>query len=290
MAVFSLSFTRHGNVVNPIAEKNHASALRSSATTATAAASSRFARVFSVAGQVARVATSAATKAASAVSTIAAVKATVASDASFSKKVSSVLSGIDTLLTDQLGLSNTFVDLLAYDFGISEGSRLPTIFDFRELVSLFDFGSSDVDPVGTTSAVIQEKTNQDAINSLVRQASTILAARTIADLSFSSADDARSSLTTVADNIDLLCETMDDDTLYAALQDLRSSAVMSIDSISLRLPRLQSYTPCKTLPSLVVAHTLYGSIDRETDIIARNRIVNPMFVPGGVPMEVLSND
>jgi prophage DNA circulation protein len=38
----------------------------------------------------------------------------------------------------------------------------------------------------------------------------------------------------------------------------------------------------------VLAHRLYGDLAAETDLVARNRIPNPAFVPGGHPLEVLS--
>ena len=42
-----------------------------------------------------------------------------------------------------------------------------------------------------------------------------------------------------------------------------------------------------TLPALVITHTLYGNVDKEQDVIARNRIQHPGFTPGGEVLEVL---
>ncbi len=51
-----------------------------------------------------------------------------------------------------------------------------------------------------------------------------------------------------------------------------------------------SHTPAFTLPSLVLAQELYGSVDQEADIIARNSISNPLLVIGGTALEVLGRD
>ena len=56
------------------------------------------------------------------------------------------------------------------------------------------------------------------------------------------------------------------------------------------LPHLEKYTPPETLPSLVLTHRIYGSIEHEADLIARNNISNPALVPGGQELEVLVRD
>jgi prophage DNA circulation protein len=41
-----------------------------------------------------------------------------------------------------------------------------------------------------------------------------------------------------------------------------------------------------TLPALVVAHRVYGDATRADEIVSRNRVRHPGFVPGGIALEV----
>ncbi len=54
------------------------------------------------------------------------------------------------------------------------------------------------------------------------------------------------------------------------------------------LPRLLRYVPPATVPSLVLAHRLYGDVALEADLVARNRVARPGFMLGGQALEVLS--
>ncbi len=69
---------------------------------------------------------------------------------------------------------------------------------------------------------------------------------------------------------------------------LRADLVKAIPGTALEQARLIRFTPLVTLPSLVLAHNLYGDLSREADLLARNRIQNPAFVTGGVELEILS--
>ena len=84
---------------------------------------------------------------------------------------------------------------------------------------------------------------------------------------------------------ELLLSTEDDD-FYTALYNLQTSVSRDIDERSRQLARLASYTLNASLPAIVVTHDLYGNINEESEIIARNKISHPLFVPGGIPIEV----
>jgi prophage DNA circulation protein len=57
------------------------------------------------------------------------------------------------------------------------------------------------------------------------------------------------------------------------------------------LARLQAYTPAITEPAVVIAQRLYGSAgldSRADELIARNRVKHPGFVPGSVTIQVVT--
>jgi len=55
------------------------------------------------------------------------------------------------------------------------------------------------------------------------------------------------------------------------------------------LAHLYAYTPAQTEPALVIAQRLYGDPTRAGEIVARNAVIHPLFVPGGQALEVLGD-
>jgi prophage DNA circulation protein len=45
---------------------------------------------------------------------------------------------------------------------------------------------------------------------------------------------------------------------------------------------LRTYAPAETMSALVLAHALYGDALRSGEIVARNRVQHPGFVPATV--------
>jgi prophage DNA circulation protein len=173
--------------------------------------------------------------------------------------------------------------------------NLPTSL-FNAFARLFDFGrstnaystlSSDSIPQ-TTSARIAQAANRDAINALIRQTAIAEAARTASTINFISYDAAVGVMTKLLDAIDAEV-LLASDSVYATLVDLRAAVVKDINSRGADLARIIQYTPVRTEPALVIAQRLYGDATRAEEIIARNNIRHPLFVPGGVPLEVLSD-
>lgn len=77
--------------------------------------------------------------------------------------------------------------------------------------------------------------------------------------------------------------------LFDALLGLRAAVVQDIRVRGAKLPRIQHYTPTAVLPAHVLAHKIFGDATRAEEIIARNRVKHPGFVPAGSTLEVLTN-
>jgi prophage DNA circulation protein len=133
--------------------------------------------------------------------------------------------------------------------------------------------------------------NDRALNQLVKTQAVIAASLLSAQTNYSSRDDALAVQQVVLDQIDLLSYQVNDD-LYAALAALRSAVVTDIVARSADLARITSYMLPETAPALVIAQRLYGTnavLDASEEIIARNKVLHPGFVPGGTVLEVLSD-
>ncbi|HEY1136568.1 MAG TPA: DNA circularization N-terminal domain-containing protein [Xanthomonadaceae bacterium] len=93
----------------------------------------------------------------------------------------------------------------------------------------------------------------------------------------------------LVDELDRVSEATTDDRLHQALADLRAAVVRDINQRAAELARVVAYVPADTVPALVVAYRLYSVADRDDEIVSRNRISHPGFVPGGVALEVLDD-
>jgi len=154
---------------------------------------------------------------------------------------------------------------------------------------MFDFGSDWPSTPGSTPSRNQVTANQVATIAAVRQAATIGAAATSSEMDFASLQDALAIRDIVTGQLEIQMDTCSDDTLYTALADLRAAVVRDIAVRGADLALIVPYTPLVTVPALVLAHRLYGDATRADDIITRNQVRNPEFIPGGRPLEVLTN-
>jgi prophage DNA circulation protein len=146
-----------------------------------------------------------------------------------------------------------------------------------------------LDPVAeTTPTRERQNINQAAIALLVKECVIVAACTSVAEVAYTSAGAALDTRDWLVDAIDDLTELMDDDASYAAFAALRAALVAHLTKTATDLPKLASYTPLRTVPALVLSQELYGSIDLAQDVIERNNVRNPVFVPGERVIEVLS--
>lgn len=151
-------------------------------------------------------------------------------------------------------------------------------------VYAFDPGTR---PSGATASRLVEQINFDATQRLTQRLAIIEASLLLTEQTFDSYDAAVLARTEITDLIDDHFDTISDDT-FPVFQQLRTDLCNAIPGTNQDLPRLVQFTPSVTIPSLVLAHTLYGNLDREADLILRNRIKTPGFILGGRALEVLS--
>lgn len=82
-------------------------------------------------------------------------------------------------------------------------------------------------------------------------------------------------------------ESQASDTLYAALQDVKVGMLDDLSRRGAGLPSVVTLTPPSTLPALVQAYRLYQDTTREEELVSRNGLQHPSFVPAGEPLEVI---
>ena len=75
---------------------------------------------------------------------------------------------------------------------------------------------------------------------------------------------------------------------FDALADLRSGVGRYVLGESATASRLRVFTPSTTLPAVVLAYDLYEDAARSDELVTRNGLRHPGFVPAE-PLKVLSS-
>jgi len=215
----------------------------------------------------------------SALSLVGMAKRTMATASDFQRELTNAVDRVQQLVFAPVDLAQTLIDLITagtgeFEASLTDGRRkldeIKTLFDFSPAVS---YGSDD------PSVVMQQ---------LYLHAATAAAAGLTIVVDYDSLDDALGIRDVVLNQINLVTEIVGiDDQLYSDFQDLREAVVRVIDEKASDLAQLAQYTPKFSMPALVLSNDLYGVTDQEQDIIDRNTVRHPGFIPGGNPVEVL---
>lgn len=72
---------------------------------------------------------------------------------------------------------------------------------------------------------------------------------------------------------------------YQALNTLRQALIKHLTAVAASGVRLVNITPAETLPALVLAYRRFGDATRAGEVVQRNRIQHPGFVPA-VPLKI----
>lgn len=132
--------------------------------------------------------------------------------------------------------------------------------------------------------------NNAAVEQLVQAGAVVALVRISAGADYASYDEAIATRDELLDRIEQLQGAADDE-LYAALVDLRRTLASDIEARGADLRRLTRFAMTETTPALALVQRLYGPARLEADLadlLARNGIDEPLFVPGGVSLEVLT--
>jgi prophage DNA circulation protein len=173
----------------------------------------------------------------------------------------------------------------------TENSSAATIDDsfsvYENLISALP--NSDATAIYNTPSRKQQQQNQQAIDQLIKGVATVEAARTMADrqASFSNYSAAIAMQNTLLTALDHSIESGSDNA-YPALANLQSAIIKRVDDIAPGLQRIEHIELAQSVPALVLAHQLYQTADNADELIARNKLAHPLFVPAGQQLEVLT--
>lgn len=204
--------------------------------------------------------------------------------------LSGMLSAPLSLASTVFGLYSSVADL--FDSDDADPSVSPERRALSALMPMFSFdGGRNIKPIQqTTSTRRRQQDNRDALINLFRQAAVVEAVRIAPAAEYETEDDAIRVRDRITDAIDEISEApYTSDAMYAELQKLRTIVVGGVPPAAVALPNLVTLTPPATVPSLVLAYDTYEDAARDVEIVSRNAIKRPGFVPAAVPLRVISN-
>lgn len=206
----------------------------------------------------------------------------------FEAKVRSVIGQVNALIRLPGELAREVVDMVR-----SIGDLGSSIGQIGALFGLAEHGGDLPAVLGDTEERRNERASQAALQQLFSLAASAEVVRAIADTDFASYQDAVAMRDRAADLLDrLMVRSADagDDDGAQAFADLRLAMIRDVTARGGSLARLQSLTPRHAEPALVIAYRTYGgNVEaRAAEIVSRNRIAHPGFVPGGRALQILT--
>lgn len=291
MAVFSLRFVQTGEQPSPAERVDTAAQTTGAADVAEDACCQDFADDFSVASWPEFVAKDAIAVLKDATAAIDAARAGLVPDLSIVRELADATTAFTGALSS---LIQAPLDLATQVFGLAYGVRGSLLRPLDALSALGRLVGWSANPAAvprTTPARQAQAANRTALQAVTRRAALIESARGVAKLDFTAENVTYTRAVALRET---LATAIEDEAAtasapaYAALMDLRAAVVRDISARAIDLPRVSRIVMPVTLPALVVAYRAYGDATREAEIVVRNGIRHPGFVPGGVPLEVLA--
>lgn len=285
-ARFSLSFVESGELAFPLAGNATATQSRLAAANIETSAVADFAKAFKVTGLQDFVAAHASTAITRVFGQVSGGSVRGLGALNFASRATAQLTSALGQLAAPASLGLTIAGFLGVSNYATAGLRWVSLAQsLVRLSQLSGLGMPSAPTVYTPSRQ-QSYVNVAATNALTRQ---VLLAQAVGASSLVEADvyddtiGLRNTLTAALDAESLSAS----DASYAALQDARSMVWKDLTDRSRDGARLTTKTPPDTTPAVVLAYDYYEDAERATDIVTRNRLRHPGFVPP-LPLRVLT--
>tara|TARA_R110002074_G_scaffold253081_2_gene425063 strand:- start:10228 stop:11418 length:1191 start_codon:yes stop_codon:yes gene_type:complete len=201
--------------------------------------------------------------------------------------------GAETARTDFAGqVSAVLADPEAVATGDTPGTVASLLSGFRSVATdeagqaglrdVSSFADTLQSPPPITPSRLIQAGNTSALTTLMAGSALVERSLLASTLDFTSYDDAaalRQRLTGDLNDTALAAADRGDDLSFRALRRLASSVSADLTARGGSLARLTTYTRPQVLPAAVVAYELYGDASRAEELLARNKVAHPLFLP-----------
>lgn len=276
MAVFTLSFARDAEPSSPASGVNaQARAWDKSGQSGTLSCSD-FDAAFTVAGQTAFVVEQAYRAVTGAVARARAALGMEGGDAGQIAGLLGAATGYDFLLWGSVGqnLWSVFQNL-----GAATGKSGARLAGDWQKVAAQDVSTPVIANPGSTRARIAA--NEAAVTAFTRHIAVVECARAMTLAQPESRDAAKDLREGFMDALDAVLADGEgiSSALYASLVETRAATLVALAGAARSAPDVVAYTPAASLPSLALCYRIVGDIGLDADLVARNGIIHPGFVP-----------
>lgn len=290
LAEISVTFVESGENITPGAETDTASLVESAAEAAKQSALEDFLGTFNIEG-LPDFSLDGAIETVNDVITIISTPARILSTGislagGFTQLTNRLINSVKSLISLPSSLAGSLTGLVGGLAGLfprntASGSR--AMLDVANSVSTAPLPY--IDPV--TPQRKQELDNRTAITDLVERTAVAEAAEAQTETDYETTEEAEKIRDELVEAIDKITDAPETpEAVYRAFVVLRAAVVRDMTERAIDLPRLRTVTLPETLPAVVVAHRLLGDATRADEIVSRNRLPHPGFVPGGQPLEI----
>lgn len=285
IARMSLAFQESGEAIEPVVRINSRSFTNSVKISGLSAAYSAFLRAYSVIN-----------KPLSEVNKVIAATQSVANIASTARRAVADVASYRRLLT---GLTSRAMELAQNPAELATQTQNALVFGtfpfigevrtsvdnakqmLNEMRAFFN-GTPDISPDPLSPVSV--------LNDYIKTTATITAAGLIVESPFETIDSLKESAQIVYAQIDAVEDSgFDDSDTLASFRALRVAIRSNIKERADSLPQLRDLLLPESVPAIVLSNTLYGNVDRENDILRRNGLDHPGFLPGASSIKVLTN-
>lgn len=209
-------------------------------------------------------------------------KGTAKDVAALAQQAKKLVDQAAALVLDPPGAAGTLlgaIALAADAAGSAQGS-------LNAYLSLLELATAPASGSGSTA--LAAASNSSAVIAAARAGAAAGAVEAAANVPWETRQDAERARDEIAAALDELIEGASDEQ-FEKLSELRAALVGAVPPADQTLPSLRTIVLRESLPSEVLAYSLYGDVEREPEIVARNRPVHPSFMPAGDPLEVLTD-
>lgn len=202
--------------------------------------------------------------------------------AEFQAIISNAKGKLIAIALDAEDLYKTFKDIIDFGTDTTQDVKPTSANAFAQFTSLL----ASLDRTESSTGLEQE----EQIIALQNKISLASCASLLLSVEFASADDAQDALDAYITKLDFVIEdptTTDEE--YIAFVELRTVLYNIIQQQAMQLAKLKTIVLVETTPSLTVSNSLYGSVSQEEELVQRNKVRHPAFVPGGVSLKVVTD-
>lgn len=287
MARFSLTFIESGIAVFPKREDATSEIVQSNKSFTKSSIQSNFELVYDLTNMMFSIVSNVKDNLGTVVERIGGVRKAISSNSDYRKDYDELTADIVSLAFDATALGSSLLNLI--DFGTDETyANEDYELDADNARLMYDeqrklWESLDDTPLTT----VNDNDPTHHVTALVQQMAVTSAAGLFSVMTINSWNEARELQEVLLNKIQTLADETDNDEIYENLLDLKSSVYRDFQEREDSLPRLIDYTPPITMNSLFLTYYLYGSLEREQEVIERNSIEHPGFIPGQQTIEVI---